>query len=262
MHNLLYALGALLIALLAACQPNAAETAQPNQNVVMWTRDADTVIFRADIVGGESDFAARGRVPNCTIYGDNRVVYTNELATQQVQVIEDRASEANIAQFIQNLAFADLIYSYGAGLPTFDAEQSGDSVRPVVEELYVYVNALEHTADSLGGWEPGIFARALERCKSLSGTPVLVLPTAGWISAREVPATNIPPLTLWTPTDPPLRQIAERNGERVWYTGDLVTWLWDTLRRVPSNTLFYENERYFEVALEVPRITREAPPAP
>lgn len=251
----------LLIALLAACQSTATDSTSPPADLVVWERDPENIVFRADIVGGETELRARSRVPNCTIYGDNRIVYINELPNQEVQVLEDRATDASIAQFIQTLAFDELIYSFEAGLPTVQAEQPG--ANPVTEMLYINVNGLAHTADSLGGWDSRIFGDTLAHCKALSGAPVLVLPTAGWVSAREIPADTNAPLVNWNESfGVSLSEIAAQNGERVWHSGELITWLWETMRRVSSNTLYFENDRYYEVALEVPRVTRSSPPAP
>ena len=78
-----------LVFVIAACQPTTTQST-PDSGLVTWDRTPQTIIFRADILGGESDFVARNAVPNCTIYGDNRVVWVNELGPFQVQVLEDR----------------------------------------------------------------------------------------------------------------------------------------------------------------------------
>src|SRR3990172_1691325 len=45
-----------------------------------WDHDPSTIVFRAEVVGGEDDdaFYRRNDVPYCTIYGDGRIVWMTE----------------------------------------------------------------------------------------------------------------------------------------------------------------------------------------
>ena len=38
--------------------------------------------------------------------------------------------------------------------------------------------------------------------------------------------------------------------------------LWDDLRRLPSSLLYLEGDTYYAVALQIPGIMRDSPPAP
>ncbi|MEO8395676.1 MAG: hypothetical protein ABI700_21960, partial [Chloroflexota bacterium] len=177
-----------LIALITACQP-VTQAVEPN--IVRWDHNPQTIIFRADVVGGESDFQARNDLPNCTLYGDNRVVWVNELGPSQVQVLEDRLPDPTINAFVQYLAVDERLYTFEARLKEIQAQAD---VNPVVETVSINVNDLPHTADSFGGWDGDWFPRVLAACKQLSQTPVLVAPSAGWVSARSVPFSMQPPI--------------------------------------------------------------------
>jgi len=253
----------VLATILAACnsQPETTPGAfNPDPNLVVWDRSPQTVIFRADIAGGESDFRARNRLPNCTIFGDNRMVYVNELGPFTIQVLEDRVPDGAISAFVQYLTVNERIYTFDEHLNEI---QTQADVNPVVESALINVNGMEHRADSFGGWDADWFPRVLAACKTLSLAPVLVEPSSGWVSAQAIPFNPQPPLATWDSqvTGVNLAALAAA-GTPQWISGAGATALWTTLHSLPSNLIFEENGSYFEVALQVPGITRNAPPAP
>lgn len=242
-----------LALLIAACQP-APITSTPG--IVYWDRSPQAIIFRADVIGGESDFFARNAVPNCTIYGDNHVVWVNELGPFQIQVLEDRLPDNLVSGFVQYLATTERIYTYEAGL----AETQGDE-KPVVETVMLNVNDTQHHADSLSGWGADWFPRLLNTCKTLSKTPVLVAPSSGWVSAQTADFSTQPPLVTWN-----VAQMGLSLGDVLitprWISGDGAAALWTSLHSLPSNTIYQDGENYYQVALQVPGITRDSPPPP
>ena len=246
-----------LVLLIAACRPAIQST--PNPNIVLWDRSPQTIVFRADIVGGESDFVARNAVPNCTIYGDNRIVWVNELGPFQIQVLEDRLSDQTISAFAQHLAVDERIYTYQAHLADI---QTQDGVNPVAETVTINVDNVLHQADSFGGWDADWFPRVLSACKSLSQTPVLVAPSSGWLSAQSVPFSTQPPIVTWDATTMGISLSSAADGATHWVSGAGAAALFTTLHSLPSNMIFEDGNAYYEVALQVPGLTRAAPPAP
>ena len=245
-----------LILLIAACQPAATDGEQPN--IVRWDRSPQTIVFRADVVGGESDFQARNAIPNCTIYGDNRVVWVNELGPSTVQVLEDRLPDVGINAFAQYLAGNERLYTFEARLKEIQAQAD---VNPVVETVSINVNDLPHTADSFGGWDGDWFPRVLAACKHLGQAPVLVAPSSGWLSAQSVPFSMQPPIATWNAQETGM-SLKSATGAPKWISGNAASTVWNTLHTLPSNLIFEDGSDYFEVALQVPGITRDAPPAP
>lgn len=251
---------AVLLLLLAACHPpptNDENATNTDPNLVQWDRSPQTVIFRADVIGGDSAFLARNAVPNCTIYGDNRMVWVNELGPFQIEVLEDRLPDGAISAFIQYLTVNERIYTFEAGMPTVQAQSFG--LKPVVETVLVNVSGAEHHADSLSDWDDQWFSRVLDACKRLAQAPVLVQPTGGWLAAQPVSYDMQKPLVIWD-ADVPL---ADAPADApLWFSGDKAAQLWTTLHSLPSNVIFQDGDAYYEVALQVPGITRDAPPAP
>lgn len=248
----------ILTLMLAACRPAAPATVVPT-TLVNWNRSPQAVVFRAEIVGGQSDFIARSVVPNCTIYGDNRVVWINELGAFQIQVLEDRLSDSVIDTFVQYLAAQERIYTFEARLQDI---QTQASVSPVVERVTLEVNDVLHQADSFSGWDVEWFPRVLRACKGLSGAPVLVAPSSGWLWAQSIPFSITPPVTTWNAAAMGLSLASATDSAPHWISGAAASTLWNTLHSLPDNVIFEDGTNYYEVALQVPGVTRDAPPPP
>jgi hypothetical protein len=241
----------LLIAVLAACRP------APNPNIITWTRAADTIIFRADVTGGDQDaISALNDLPRCTIYGDNRVVWVNELGGFGIEVLQDRLDDTAIARFVSYLTVNERIYTYNTIVRT-----PVPDVQPVIERITLNVNGALHTTDSNSGWDEAWFGRVINACAALSSTPILFVPDGAWLIAIPTPYDINAPASGWDAPDVRLAAIAAA-GQPVWAAGASVAALWDTIHTAPPNILFVENGIYYRVALQVPGVSRDAPPAP
>ncbi len=253
---------AVLILILCGCQqsvPPGPPTARVSSGggVIAWTRDPAFVLFRAEIVGGEA-FAAMSQVPLCTLYGDNRIVWTDITDTRDANVLEDRLSDAVISTFIAYLTVNERIYTFEEKLT--DRATSGNTM-PIVERVTIAVNDTVHRANGLSGWESGWFERVLSACRNLSAAPVLIAPAAGWLSAREVAFTVEAPLIFWDAerTGIALAQYTNTPG---WVSGAGAVELWTRIRAIGTSALYQEGDRTYQVALQVPGVTYDAPPPP
>lgn len=261
-HTLLRTLWFLLMmAVIAGCrttQPASAPTPAQRQGIVQWDRSPSTIIFRADVVGGPDQFTRLGEVPLCTIYGDNRVVWVNELDAFHVEILYDTLSDATIESFIAYLTVQERIYTHQA----LASEEAPQDSAPVVETVTINVNQQEHTADAFSGWDSDWFSRVLRSCQQLSQTPILFLPDALWLSVVEVGYTIAAPVAEWNAAETglSLAEIASGTQPR-WITGPGVRILWDYVNTLPSSLLLSENGHYYQVALQVPGISRTSPPA-
>ncbi len=238
-----------LVLLMTACRP----AVTPDANLAQWDRNPQAITFRVDVLGGETEIGARNAIPDCTIYGDNRVVWTNQLSPFQIQVLEDRLSDKVIDAFVQNLTVQERIY-------TFDGHDT-DGTQPL-ENVWINVSGSQHHADALSGWDSDWYPRVRDACKNLSKTPVLVAPSSGWLSAQPIAFSTQYPVATWDSTLVGLSLSSIAGGEPRWISGEGASWLWNTLHSLPSNLIFDDAGTYFQAALQVPGVTRDAPPAP
>ncbi|NWF67909.1 MAG: hypothetical protein HXY40_02370 [Chloroflexi bacterium] len=252
-----------LVWLLAGCTGGGGDNsvATPNTSPIQWDRSPTTVVFRAEIRGGqyENTFQARNEVPPCTIYGDNRVVWTIETAGATRQVLYDIVSDEQIQSFVNYLAIEERIYEYTSGLDS----ALPSSTNPVAETLRLNVNGRDFYSDIFGGWNIEYYQRIITACGLISIAPVLFEPDAGWLSAQAVPYASDAPLVVWTPSAAGISfgELAP-NNERRWVQGTLARQIWNVLLTAPANLRFDEGDAQYFVALEVPGVTRDAPPAP
>lgn len=261
MKCLLVSIGILALGLTACGGGNNSDIPVINDtNPIQWDRSPTTIVFRADITGGSTDpFLARSEVPGCTIYGDNHAIWVNELGVNNTQVLEDRLTDEQIRTFVSDLAITHEFYKYTAKA---DTQPIGDVV-PVIESLSLFVNGVDHKTDAFGGWDYEYFQRIRLNCQTVSGAPVLYVPAGAWVSAREVPYDSQSPGAPWNAANNglSLKELAA-SGERKWITDRNVGVFWEVFRSSPANIQFFEDNKQYQVALEVPNVTRDSPPAP
>jgi hypothetical protein len=251
----------LLIALaLAACSGANNTAGQPApQNPIEWDRKPGSIVFRADVEGGQDDFTRRNEIPDCTLYGDNTVVWRNELSTVDTQALFDRVTDDDVRGFITFLTINQEFYKYEGKA---DLEPPS-AVTPAVETLTLTVNNTTRKTDGYSGWDREYYERILRQCKALGSRPALFVPSAAWVSAKEVPYNTTVPSMLWDGDAAGLK-LADlaASGQRRWLTDRNVKILWNIIRSAPLNTQFSEGDKQYEVAIEVPNISRDVPPAP
>lgn len=263
----------LLITVLAGCQvlggggdddnddENTNTTSQNSDAVIQWDDDPENVVFRAEVTGGEliNTLAGQNEVPLCTIYGDNRVVWTvNADGSSSPQVLFARVDDFPISNFIELITFYYRIYEYDADADLVPLE---DGAVPAVEQITVNVNDLTHVTDAFSGWDFQFFEEILSQCRALSTAPTVFEPTEAWISAELVEFdTNRPSISL-PESVIDLADIANAS-EPTWIEGDSVRILWSQLRSTQPDVQFEQGENTYQLGLQVPSVTIDSPPAP
>lgn len=252
----------VLMSFLAACQPNAApvDLTPPNEDIVQWNKDAYAVVFRAEIVNGDNsdDFALLNDIPACTIYGDGRVVWTVDNSSTR-QVLFDYISTADLANFIVELGIQRKFYSFKEGYPLL----LPSSTKPVFERLTLENNDVKYVSDSFSSWPFDYYNETLQLCIAQAKTPRLFEPDSVWLSAQQADYDSRLPSVPWEAAAAGLSfQTLASTKERRWQEGNLVKILWKVLQDNGSMVQFQENENYYRIALQIPGVTRDAPPAP
>lgn len=255
------ALMALLL-VLAACQALGGEQggASSDGHPIQWPNDPLHVVFRAEVTGGSNGDALyiRNDVPACSIYGDGRVVWTQDAFSNQVLI--DRLSAARVREFVEYLTVQQRIYTYGTGA---DA-QIPSSVEPIYELLTLHVNNVQHQTDAFAGWPTGFYDDIVAVCQSLSQAPAIFQPQEGWVSAAIIFYNPSRPTILWDSAASGLDLLElANNAERRWVTGRNVIALWAAIHESSPDVQFTDEQgNSFHVAVEVPGVSASAPPPP
>jgi hypothetical protein len=239
-------------------------TTIPIPETIEWSRDPSAIVFRAEISSGSAGDTPetayiRNEVPPCTIYGDNRVVWTTTNIRTDDGVVFDVLPDETIRDFILRLLTEYNLYGYTSSPQTPDA--SGEA--PVVERLTLTINNETYVTDSFSGWDFNYFSDVLQDCRTLSSAPIAFEPQGAWVTVRNMG---------YNPSRPTLYWDAEANGLQLselsassspqWMTGEPVNQLWELIRTGGIDILLQEEGSDYLVTVEVPNITRNAPPAP
>lgn len=253
--------------MLAACDtgstPSSGSVAQASidNNPIQWVRSPETIVFRADVVGGDlvGTPQEQSEIPLCTIYGDNRIIWVANSASDQTQVLQDVLADEVIRSYVQYLVVTKTFFEYTAGA----ALQSAAGPQPVVETLFLNVNGTPQQTDAFGGWTYDYFAEVLRFCRELSTAPAVYEPSGAWVSALEVAYSPNIPTSFWDPAANALDLAAlAASGEPQWVTGATLQILWNRFRTSLPGTRFDQNFLSYELTLQVPGISRNSPPAP
>jgi len=253
---------AVLLVTITACGGNTANNspAVSQSNPIEWDRDPKTIVFRADVSGGNGDpFFALSDVPACTIYGDNHIVWTNELGVNNVQILEDRLTDDKMREFISFVALNKQIYNYTAKADTVPLSDP----KPVVETLTLFVNKVNHKTDAFGGWDYDYYLDVLTHCRQISSSPVIYVPTGAWVSARTVQYDSEAPRQPWDAkaNNLSLKDLAA-SGQPKWLTDRNVGVFWNMFLTSPKNIQYIEDNVEYNVAIQVPNISRDSAAAP
>jgi hypothetical protein len=126
------------------------------------------------------------------------------------------------------------------------------------------VGGRTHSADNYGGWASDYFSRILDICRNLSRAPILFEPSEAWTTVREVPLLSDAPYILWRPEERGGLSLSSivANGGSQWISGTIVTELWRELHRLPYTVIYGEGDKGYQIAVQVPGLTRNAPAAP
>lgn len=265
--RLILPVGLIVAVALASCSPapTPPSTAQPQSSgAIQWDRSPDALVFRAEVTNGDTtSIRARDDIPECSIYGDNRVVWLNYLGAFEYEVLYDRVSDERLTAFVSYLASAG-IYNY-----TAQADLQVPSLTPpVIERLLLAVNGVEHRADGFSGWAPTWFRQVVDACKAVSGAPVLFEPEGAWLSAELLTNPNSGVLILWDAAASGLDFAAIAAAQTpVWITGSNLRVLWNFAVNQPESLVYAQVDadglqQQYAIALQIPTFSRVSPAAP
>lgn len=227
-----------------------------------WDHSPDTVIVRIDTTGRSGSIANDlNTLPFCVLFGDGHVLWTDPFSDPE-KMLEDRIDDQTMREFLN--------YIIGTGFYSWD--DSGDllipateepDTTPILERITVHLYGETHVINSLANWPPDAFDSILQRCQTLSSTPVLYVPAAAWVSAVPTDIRYDVPSIPWETFASSLSEVDLSTmtlENPVWATGDLVAVAWDLARR--GRLQVTQNGSAYRIVVQVPGIQPNAPPTP
>lgn len=248
----------LVAATLAACRENTPAPPAQDGDIPLesfgWDTAPDALIVRLDTYDDEAGPAQTlNTLPPCTVWGDGRVVWTTPRAPKGEDLLEARIDEQTLRGFVESII--------GRGFFTWEDEPlvSLDQT-PFIESITLVLYGEVRTVRRASSWPQDSFNRILDECRRLSPLPVLVLPSAGWVSAYPITLNDARPSWQWPPSAPfTLRELAESRQAR-WLEGELATTIWQSARETGGAMQVVERDGgSYALAIVVPGYSRDGP---
>lgn len=246
-----------LIVLTACSNDDGGENVDDGQiNRLDWDRSADSILLRIDeIATAESEAYIINTIPLCTVWGNGRLIMLNNLSDTS-QVLEARLSDEQVRELVENIIGFGF-YSWEDDIIPFDTEQ------PTLQSISLNLFDNPKTVERYDDWPNNGFEQILELCTSSSVTTALVVPDGGWVTAYvKEDFDNEGPILDWPRNAPfTLAELANSDEPR-WVEDDFAQILWIDVIRETGTIQLLENGIAYEMAMEVPGISRTSQPAP
>jgi hypothetical protein len=250
--------------MIAACNtstPPAPSTPQTNNAipVLAWNTAPNAVIFRLDRqIINDTPYSDLNRVPLCTLYGDGRVVWVNPLQPSGEEVLEALIDDVQFRTFLEYLIRDMKFYD----IPDYASFELPPTERANVDTITLALSDQVTTKRNYRAWPLDVYPTLLEKCRTLSDAPVRVEPSAGWVTVYKGPENTGMPFIDWPSTAPFKMADAVAGNQAMWLTDVPFRMLWQTQRETQGNIVWREDGINYQVALQVPLVSRDSPPAP
>lgn len=251
------------VLLLSACggapAPEQTVPPQPQGEVISWDRSPNTLVMRLDrIILNETPRERLNRLPSCTLYGDGRLIWVDAVPPSGEEVSETYLDEVTMRGFLEYI-IRDLNFYE---LPDLAAQEFPPSEDAAQESLTLNVSRGLRTIRSYRSWANDAYVAILTRCRTINPQRALFVPFGAWITVYEEVRNPALPEVGWSLAAPFRLAEAAASGEARWITGVALTQLWNYERQTLGRIQWIENNSAYRVAIQVPNISRDAPPAP
>lgn len=252
----------LILLALSACNPQNPQpgsTQSPLTPVLGWSKVPGDVVFRLDrMLSGGTVYQNANMIPPCTLYGDGLVVWTNPRPPNGDEVQEAQISDTTFRSFLEFIIRDQKFYE----IPDYASQEAPPTGPTLVESISLKLNGEVHTVRNYISWPKNVYNVLLQRCTTLNTDPTSVKPGGAWVTAYAVPREPSTSSVPWSGSWPFSLEKLAASKDRVWATGNVLNVLWRTIRQSGGSDLWLENNKTYQVAIEVPGISRDAPPAP
>jgi len=252
------------LVLLAACEEDTPTPDVQNQQIgpLDWDNSPETIILRIEQRLYDAPPAeAANTIPLCTVWGDGRIVWVNELEnveleTDEVQILESRISEQQMRSLIEDVIFTGF-YDWESNFIIPELEN------PFVSSITLNLMVETRTVERYTSWPANGFDRILTACQQISDTPAVFLPQGLWVSAYRIEPQEFQGEWRWIPEAAGfnLADVADGSAPQ-WITGDFAALVWENTILASASTQVLDNDATYELAIQVPGVSRDSPPTP
>jgi hypothetical protein len=216
------------------------------------------ILVRFDrAITGETAVDAMNRLPLCSLYGDGYLRWVNPAPPQGEEIFEARINETTVRSFLDYLIREQRYFS----IPDYASRQLPPTGKFATDSVTLNINNETRTVRSYGVWPQNEFNTMLDKCTHLTSEPVAYLPTGAWLYVQPIAGSSDPIIT-WLPSTGFSLKDQASAAKPLWISGDVLTFIWNTLHRTMGTVQWVEDGQAFKLGLQVPGVSRESLPPP
>lgn len=250
-----------IVVLLAACG-GGSDNSESNTNddeqrrLFEWDRGSDFILFRIDVIDETLPEAIiANTIPQCTIYGDGRLVFTNPIEGTN-EILEARLTDTQIRSFVEQVI--------GRGFYSWEDDIISNSDLNRIESISLNLYGQTRTIERYGDWPVDGYETLLSACRNLSDQRALVWPlNGGWLRAYPIDSYDRQDQYFEWPSRIPfsLADVA-RSGSPQWVSDPTIAfYLWNIILTSQPVPVVIRDEAFL-ISFQVPGISRTSPPVP
>jgi hypothetical protein len=224
---------------------------------LVWDQDPETVVISATFCCGfVPQMAVTNYIPEVQIWGDGRIVWVVQEDTGSRTVFKAQLSQDEIKELLEKIA--------AAGFFGWEPRYGDFTVTDLADKC-LQVN-LESGATAVCEYHKGA-PQAFHELYNLITAGAgkrgsIYTPEIGYLTVRELgPAVQAGPVDTsldWDAAglDLPLDKV----GEGLWIKGPALELSWQAVNTRPWLAMVKSGDRLYEIGLQIPGLSREAPP--
>jgi hypothetical protein len=234
-------------------------TSEPSGPVITWDKSPETIIVRLDrVLLKEPPYDGLNRLPSCTLFGNGRLLWINNIPPNGEEVLEAYLDDVTIRGFLEYVIRDKKFYNS----PDYASQELPPSENAPLESVTLNVSQELRTVRSYRRWPDNLYLDILDKCRTLTETRALYIPTGAWVTGYAVPDNPNAPKIGWPPTGPFKMAELAASGNPMWVTDVALTQLWTAQRQSLGQIYWLEGGKTYRVAIQVPGVSRDSPPAP
>ena len=223
---------------------------------VNWSNDPQsTVVLATYCCGSLPDFVQRNYIPDAHIWGDGRIVWSEIGINNQRSVLEGHLAEEKLSALLQSVA--------GQGFFSWPKLFTAPLMPNNLAEkcLAISLTNLPHTVCEYGEGAPiafqALYALVSEGAGA-DGSPYT--PTTGYLVSYPVQGPGQAEYSgpIWNAQENGISLAQATSG--AWLQGQPLQTVWNLINASPYSTLVIENGSPYNISLQIPGVSFQAPP--
>jgi hypothetical protein len=225
---------------------------------LVWEKDPQAVVISATFCCGfVPQLAVTNYIPEAQIWGDGRIVWVVQEDTGSRSVFQAQLAPEEVSALLEQIA--------GAGFFGWEARYGDFTVSDLADQcLQVNLESGSTAVCEYYKGAPQAFHELYDFITSGAGKRGgIYTPETGYLTVNELgPAVQAGPIDTSVDWDAAGLELSlDEVGDGVWIKGPALELAWQAVNARPWLPMVKNGDRLYEIGLQIPGLSREAPPA-